>query len=835
MAVGSHEVAARIAQAGREQTASLYLNYLDLGAVPEAVGSLINLARLDLNNNQLTALPEALGNLTNLSGLYLRRNRLTALPEALGNLTNLTELYLSDNQLTALPDWLGNLTNLTRLDLNGNQLTTLPEALGNLTNLTRLDLRSNQLTSVPEALGNLTNLTELCLNDNQLNALPEALGSLRRLIRLDLNGNRLTALPETLGNLTNLTELNLNDNQLNALPETLGNLTNLTELNVNDNQLTALPKALGNLRHLILLYLNDNPLVSPPPEIVASGTTAVLAFLRDRATSATVRLWASKLLVVGEATVGKTSLAKQLTSGVYDPDEPQTHGATVYPLPLAHPTEPDTMMSLTLWDFGGQLEYRATQRFYLTDRSLFVLVWNARARWRDGKILAWLDVITARAPESPILVVATHGDEPSAAMLPDDLPTRYPRVVGVYTVDAKSGRGIDEVREAIRQHSAALPLMGVSWPKSWVDAARAVREQDGYAATAKQAWDAMAREGVADPESRRAIARALHDLGEVVFFADDRELGQKLILRPQWLDERITAVLDSGAVAAERGVLTRAERDRLWDDLDDPDLSDRLVRMMERFDLAYRIGDEYSEDVALVVERLGDARPPRVNQLWDQALEQPGVREIGLVYKLKSRQAGIPTWFIARQHRYTTGLHWTHGVLFHDRDPQHPAYALLVDDEREQPTITLRVRGRYPVHFLSVLAESFEDIAERRYRALIEQRLVPCACQGTANPRCTPRVRLGRVDRRGHRYRPRGRPQGALPALHTQDRRPSHARRPARQRHQYADRPTPAHPGRSAQHPETHRCAPTGDPQRHPRPARPSHPGRCALSQHLLR
>jgi internalin A len=38
------------------------------------------------------------------------------------------------------------------------------------------------------------------------------------------------------------------------------------------------------------------------------------------------------------------------------------------------------------------------QRFYLTDRSLFLLVWNSRARAADGKVIAWLDAITARAP-----------------------------------------------------------------------------------------------------------------------------------------------------------------------------------------------------------------------------------------------------------------------------------------------------------------------------------------------------------------------------------------------------------------------------------------------------
>jgi hypothetical protein len=115
----------------------------------------------------------------------------------------------------------------------------------------------------------------------------------------------------------------------------------------------------------------------------------------------------------------------------------------------------------------------------------------------------------------------------------------------------------------------------------------------------------------------------------------------------------------------------------------------------------------------------------------------PGTREIAVIYKLASRQAGIPTWFIAREHRYTTGLHWRYGVLLHDRDPGAPAWALLTDDGREQPTITLRVAGAFPVRFLSVLTEAFDTIIEARYPGLVEARLVPCACQDGTGGTCT--------------------------------------------------------------------------------------------------
>src|SRR5258706_3608829 len=99
---------------------------------------------LDLRSMALTELPESIGQLTKLKKLDLswgykdekQKNQLATLPDSLGQLTQLTELNLSDNQLTALPDSLGQLMQLQSLNLSDNQLTALPDSLGQLTQLT---------------------------------------------------------------------------------------------------------------------------------------------------------------------------------------------------------------------------------------------------------------------------------------------------------------------------------------------------------------------------------------------------------------------------------------------------------------------------------------------------------------------------------------------------------------------------------------------------------------------------------------------------------------------------------------------------------------------------
>ncbi len=80
------------------------------------------ITRVNLQGNKLTSIPESIGSLTNLYKLDLYKNQLKALPEAIGKLKNLKELDLCANQLQALPKSIGNLKNLDRLILSGNNV-----------------------------------------------------------------------------------------------------------------------------------------------------------------------------------------------------------------------------------------------------------------------------------------------------------------------------------------------------------------------------------------------------------------------------------------------------------------------------------------------------------------------------------------------------------------------------------------------------------------------------------------------------------------------------------------------------------------------------------------
>jgi Leucine-rich repeat (LRR) protein len=186
-------------------------------------------------------------------------HQLTELPESLGKLTQLQKLDLSNNQLTTLPDWLG-LSQVDKLNLSSNQLITLPESVGQLRELKLLDLSANQLKSLPNSIGQLRELKWLSLSHNQLTRLPETMGNLVNLSNLYLGELLLEEFPEWIGKFWQLESLSLSNNKLEILPDWIANLKMLRIIYCRNNLLKDIPFFLLQLEHLEEIRLGDNPL-----------------------------------------------------------------------------------------------------------------------------------------------------------------------------------------------------------------------------------------------------------------------------------------------------------------------------------------------------------------------------------------------------------------------------------------------------------------------------------------------------------------------------------------------------------------------------------------------
>jgi internalin A len=703
---------------------SLDLNYNKIEALPDEIRNLINLTSLHLRFNQFNALPKSIGSLTKLTSLDLWSNQFNALPESIENLTNLSFLHLRNNKLDALPESIGNLTNLTYLDLSRNQLNTLPESIGDLTNLTCLDLNENQFNDLPESIGNLTNLTSLDIRNNKLNALPESIGNLTNLNSLHLDFHQLNALPESIGNLINLTSLDLRNNKLNALPESIGNLINLTSLDLRNNKLNALPESIGKLINLTSLDLRNNSFIQIPPEIVNKGGLAVRDYYRQRLEENTDYIYEAKLLIIGEGGAGKTSLANKLIDSNYklklegsDNPEKSTEGIDVLRLNFQHSSGND--FRINIWDFGGQEIYHATHQFFLTKRSLYLLVADTRQDNTDFNY--WLEVVELLSEASPTLIVKNEKQDRPCQVNENQLRGRFPSLEKILPTNLSSNRGLPEIISAAQHYISQLPHIGQSLPKTWVRVRAAVEANACNYIPQAEFLDLCDTYGFKRHEDKLQLSGYLHDLGVCLHFQDDPILKNWIILKPEWGTTAVYTVLDTPKVQQALGCFTHDDLAQIWADDKYTNMYDELLQLMMRFKLCYEIPHRPRTYIAPQL-----LSPNQPEYAWDDT------DNLILRYHYDFMPKGMLTRFTVEMHRLIdSDLVWKEGIILTEENARAE-----VIETYSQKEIRIRVSGFPKKDLLTCIRHEFKKIHDS-YEKLRYQELIPCncpTCKGSQNP-----------------------------------------------------------------------------------------------------
>jgi internalin A len=715
---------------------SLDLSSIQLTVLPESIGQLTNLNSLDLSSIQLTALPESIGQLTNLTSLDLRYNQLAALPESIGQLTNLISLDLRYNQLTELPESIGQLTNLTSLELRYNQLTELPESIGQLTKLTSLDLSSIQLTELPESIGQLTNLTSLDLSSIQLTELPESIGQLTNLTSLDLRYNQLTELPESIGQLTNLTSLDLYSNQLTALPESIGQLTNLTSLDLRSNQLTELPESISRLNYLLILTLRlaDNPLlIGIPTEVVRKGGWAIVDYCRQRLEEQTDYIYEAKLLIIGEPGAGKTSLANKVVDVNYqlklegtENHEKSTEGIDVLRLDFPHLS--GNPFRINIWDFGGQEIYHATHQFFLTKRSLYLLIADTRQENTDFNY--WLEIVELLTEARPTLIIKNEKQDRPCQVNENQLRGRFPNLEKILPTNLATNRGLSEILTAVQHHISQLPHIGQALPKTWVNVRKALETDSRNHITQTEFLTLCDSHGFKRHADKLQLSGYLHDLGVCLHFQDDDLLQRTIILKPEWGTTAVYKVLDTPKVCAAFGHFTSDDIKTIWADEQYTAMRPELLQLMKNFKLCYEIPHSPKTYIA---PQLLSANQPEYQ--WDDT------DNLILRYEYDFMPKGMLTRFIVEMHRLIDqDLVWKEGVIL----TQGNARAEVIETYYKK-NIRIRISGPLKKPLLEAIRHEFSKIHDSYNKPedppenhrLRYQEFIPCncsVCKGSQTP-----------------------------------------------------------------------------------------------------
>jgi internalin A len=597
----------------------------------------------------------------------------------------------------------------------------------------QLDLSSQQITELPEEIGQLTNLTSLNLNFNQLTALPESIGQLTSLTSLTISDNYLTESPESIGQLTKLTSLVLSGNQLTKLPDSIGQLANLISLYLSYNQLTELPESIGKLRKLNILNIGGNLLTQIPPEVVRKGGLSVCHYYRQRLEERTDYIYEAKLLVIGEGGAGKTSLANKLIDSNYQlkiegsqTSERSTEGIDIFCYDFDHPS--GNFFRVNIWDFGGQEIYHSTHQFFLTKRSLYLLI--ADTRKNDTDFNYWLEIIELLTESSPTLIIKNEKQDRSSEVNENQLRGRFPNLEKILPTNLENNRGLPEIRAAIQHHISQLPHIGQFLPKTWVKVRKALEDDLRNYIPQQEFLGLCDTHGFKRREDKFQLSAYLHDLGICLHFQEDAILKNWIILKPEWGTSAVYKVLDTPKVRDDFGHFTSEDLKTIWADDQYAEMRPELLQLMKNFKLCYEI--PHCPKTYIAPQLLSPNQP---ESPWDDT------DNLILRYEYEFMPKGMLTRFIVEMHRLIDNdLVWKEGVILIDKD----ARAEVIENYYRKE-IRIRIFGKIKKPLLEKIRHEFDKIHDSYGDRLRYQEFIPCncsTCKGSKTPHSYPLKRL---------------------------------------------------------------------------------------------
>jgi Leucine-rich repeat (LRR) protein len=238
----------------------------DLTQLPRGIENLRQLRSFSCVDNQLTEFPRELTTLPLLWDLDLHSNHISgALPESMGQLNNLQRLNLKDNQLKDIRH-LGQLLTLSDLEIQGNPILVFPKRLSAIQ---RLIIDADQFKGLCLLFPDCKQLQSLAIMGGTSTV---DLAHLQHNIQLDFLSIYRVGVSNLslISKLHALTTLRLTQNRLDEDLAGIFSLTRLKILDLEDNDLLELPDRFAELPNLETIHLGGNRIKEMPPSLLRS-------------------------------------------------------------------------------------------------------------------------------------------------------------------------------------------------------------------------------------------------------------------------------------------------------------------------------------------------------------------------------------------------------------------------------------------------------------------------------------------------------------------------------------------------------------------------------------
>lgn len=389
---------------------------------------------------------------------------------------------------------------------------------------------------------------------------------------------------------------------------------------------------------------------------------------------------------------------KRLTHNTFDSDEAKTEGINVqnWKLPCN-----GTDIRVNIWDFGGQEIMHATHQFFLTQRSLYLLVLDNRQSEGQNRVEHWLKLIQAFGSQSPIIIVGNQNDVHALDLDKRSLREKYPTLRAILATSCTTGEGLEKLRQEIAKQIDQIPHIKDEFQTSHFNLKSQLEAMETDFISYEKYQDLCISEGIETEKEQKRLIEFLHDLGIVLNFKNDARLNLNLnetnVLNPEWVTTGTYRLINNNALMTrDKGILKRNQLATILNDAKRYPTNKHtfLLNLLQKIELCFPLDDTATR---YLLPDLLDRETPYTGD-WQGAMQ--------FEYHYPVLPSSIISRFIVRTHKLSpNATRWRTGVIL-----ERNGATAIVSADNEDRTITIKVKGTQPRTLLEIIRTTLDNI-----------------------------------------------------------------------------------------------------------------------------
>jgi len=557
-----------------------------------AIGNPIEYLNISLNPALNIPSRTTLKNFTKIISLNIESNNLgNNLP--IEEFENLLWLNLARNDLSNV-SVIKNIPSIKVLYLNNNSISDI-SSLSNLRFLSKLDLSNNNISDL-SPLKNLTDLEILYVGNNQVSDI-EALKSLKKMQDLNISSNKIGRI-SAIDTMVKLKTLNAEHNVIFDIKPLIRNKS-LETMNISRNaikDINDIKTLTSKLPKLGTLHIEENPISSIDPSLLYRFRTPddFKNYFKEHEKGFKLT-HEVKLILVGNSTVGKSTLRRMIQDNSYEDNEGTTHGIIkdTWEIPSSIAGQPD--LKVNIWDFGGQEYYHETHKLFFSKNAVYVLMWEKQTNRNDiletevsykddyNKIVSnknyiehysyeyWLNNIRHYGADCPVIIVQNKID-----LVPNRIDDanniegntkriyrvmRVPdEVLDAYNIKDSFDLSLNKVKDKDQDYTYDYEKFLYTLKKRLNETASNFKLGENFSKIKDEVLDRKLEniwstevfhevckkyDPKIDVNNIELLKNYLSDISVILYFKEREELKNRIFINPVWISEQIYKVLDS--------------------------------------------------------------------------------------------------------------------------------------------------------------------------------------------------------------------------------------------------------------------------------------------------